>query len=89
MLRAGFTLVLVTGMLTRWMSVRHSPMAMGAKPAGALREVAPRITNRKKKVMTASVRKAEPREYCPGLWGPYPLLANPPGWKNGLPEAMR
>ena len=35
-LRAGLTEVLVTGMLTRWMSVRPSPMASGANPAGAL-----------------------------------------------------
>src|SRR4051794_15902743 len=33
-LRAGLTLVLVIGMLIRWMSVRPRPMAMGAKPAG-------------------------------------------------------
>ena len=30
-LRAGFTEVLVTGMLIRWMSVRHRPMAIGRK----------------------------------------------------------
>ena len=35
-LRAGFTEVLVTGMLIRWISVSPSPMAIGAKPAGAL-----------------------------------------------------
>ncbi len=34
-LRAGFTEVLVTGMLIRWMSVSASPIAIGAKPAGA------------------------------------------------------
>ena len=34
-LRAGFTEVLVTGMLMRWIRVRHRPMAIGAKPAGA------------------------------------------------------
>ena len=32
-LRAGFTDVLVTGMLIRWISVRPSPIAMGANPA--------------------------------------------------------
>ena len=34
-LRAGFTDVFVTGMLIRWISVRPSPIAIGAKPAGA------------------------------------------------------
>ena len=38
-LRAGFTEVLVTGMLMRWMRVRHRPMAMGAKPLGARSQV--------------------------------------------------
>ena len=33
-LRAGFTDVLSTGMLIRWMSVRARPMASGARPAG-------------------------------------------------------
>ena len=33
-LRAGFTEVLVTGMLIRWISVRPRPMAIGAKPCG-------------------------------------------------------
>src|SRR5512147_447436 len=35
-LRAGFTDVFVTGIPTRWMSVSPSPIAIGAKPAGAL-----------------------------------------------------
>ena len=30
-LRAGFTDVFVTGMLTRWIRVRHSPIAIGPK----------------------------------------------------------
>jgi hypothetical protein len=34
--RAGLTEVLVTGIEIRWMSVRPRPMAIGAKPAGAL-----------------------------------------------------
>ena len=34
-LRAGFTEVLVTGMLIRWINVRARPIAIGAKPAGA------------------------------------------------------
>jgi len=33
-LRAGLTEVLVTGMETRWITVRVRPIAIGAKPAG-------------------------------------------------------
>jgi len=33
-LRAGLTEVLVTGMLIKWISVRHRPIAIGAKPVG-------------------------------------------------------
>ena len=36
MLRAGLTDVLVTGILTRWMSVSARPMAIPAKPLGGL-----------------------------------------------------
>src|SRR5438128_5332650 len=36
---AGLTDVLVIGMLVRWISVRASPIAIGAKPAGARRSV--------------------------------------------------
>ena len=32
--------------VTRWMSVRHRPIAIGAKPSGARPCVEPRITNR-------------------------------------------
>ena len=42
--RAGFTEVLVTGMLMRWIRVRARPMAIGAKPLGARSSVAPRMT---------------------------------------------
>ena len=49
-LRAGLTEVLVTGMLMRWISVRHSPIAIGANPAGARESVDPRMTIRKKNV---------------------------------------
>ena len=56
MLRAGFTEVLVTGIPTRWMSVSASPIASGAKPAGARGSVAPRITNRNTAVSTSSAR---------------------------------
>ena len=52
--RAGFTDVFVTGIEIRWISVRHRPMAIGANPAGARLSVAPRMTNRKKNVITTS-----------------------------------
>ena len=42
--RAGFTEVLVTGMLARWIRVSDSPIARGAKPFGARVSVAPRMT---------------------------------------------
>jgi hypothetical protein len=42
--RAGFTEVLLTGMLTRWIRVSASPIAIGANPLGARVSVAPRMT---------------------------------------------
>ena len=66
MLRAGFTEVFVTGMLMRWISVRQSPMAMPAKPAGARLCVTPRITIRNMNVMTASVIADATKLYLPG-----------------------
>ena len=57
-LRAGFTEVLVTGMLIRWISVRPRPMAIGAKPAGARLSVAPRMIIRNMKVITTSATSA-------------------------------
>ena len=41
--RAGFTEVLVTGILIKWISVRHRPMAIGANPAGAARRCEPEM----------------------------------------------
>jgi hypothetical protein len=43
MLLAGFTDVFVTGILTRCIRVRASPIAMPANPFGARSSVAPRI----------------------------------------------
>ena len=43
--RAGFTEVLVTGMLARWIRVSARPIAIGANPCGARVSVAPRITS--------------------------------------------
>ena len=59
-LRAGFTEVLVIGMLIRWISVTQRPMASGAKPVGARLSVTPMITTRKKQVRTISTRRAAP-----------------------------
>ena len=56
-LRAGFTDVLVTGMLTGGSLPAPSPMASGAKPAGALPWVDPMMTNRNIVVITTSVMK--------------------------------
>jgi hypothetical protein len=56
-LRAGLTEVLVTGMLTRWIITSASPIASGAKPAGALPWVAPMMMNRNIMVITTSVMK--------------------------------
>jgi hypothetical protein len=54
-LRAGFTDVFVTGMLIRCISVSPKPIAIGAKPLGARRSVAPKMMARNMKVMTISV----------------------------------
>jgi len=59
--RAGFTDVLVTGMLTRWMIVSVSPIASGANPPGARASVTPMITYRKTAVSTISTSSPAPR----------------------------
>jgi len=59
MLRAGLTEVLVTGMLMRWMSVSPNPIAIGAKPIGALPCVEPMMMNKNTMVMTTSVTKQD------------------------------
>src|SRR3954464_1437748 len=76
--RAGFTDVLVTGMLTRWINVSESPMARAAKPFDARLSVVPMITMRKIAVSTISITRPANRLYCPGEWSPYPLAATPP-----------
>ncbi|CAB4956529.1 unannotated protein [freshwater metagenome] len=78
--RAGFTEVLVTGMLMRWMSTSAKPMAMGAAAPTAFLAVVPRMTNRKPAVMTTSVMSAALIENPPGESLPYPLAANAPAW---------
>src|SRR5690606_37284972 len=59
--RAGFTDVLVMGMEMRWISVSVRPMAARAKPTGARRSVAPRMTHTKRAVSTISMSRAESR----------------------------
>ncbi len=67
-LLAGFTEVLVTGMLIRWISVRPRPMATPANPLGAFGWVAPKIMIKNIKVITTSVTKAETMLYPSGEW---------------------
>ncbi len=76
-LRAGFTEVLVTGMLTRWIRVSASPIAIGAKPCGARSSVEPTMTSRKPSVSTTSIRNPEPSLYPPGEPAPKPFCARP------------
>jgi hypothetical protein len=65
-LRAGLTERLVTGIPMRWINVSPRPMAMGAKPCGARRSVAPRMMARNMKVSTTSAVKHAVSEYPPG-----------------------
>ena len=58
--RAGFTEVLVTGMLIKWIKVSAKPIAMGAKPTGARWWVLPKITTRNIAVITISQASAAP-----------------------------
>lgn len=60
---AGFTEVLVTGIETRWINVKASPIAIPANPAGALLLVAPKITSKKINVITISITIACPIPY--------------------------
>src|SRR5215213_5812662 len=64
--RAGLTDVFVTGIVIRWISVRQNPIASGANCVGASLLVEPRITIRKKKVVTTSAMNAASAEYEPG-----------------------
>ncbi len=70
MLRAGFTEVLVTGMLTRWIRVSTNPMGMPAKPAGAEEWVARSTVRQSTAVSSASIRKAAPPPKPPGECAP-------------------
>ncbi len=61
-LRAGFTEVLVTGMLIRWIRASVRPMASGARPAGARLSVTPWMTSRKTNVRSSSITIAAASE---------------------------
>ena len=69
-LRAGLTEVLVTGIDTRWISVRPRPIGIPANPAAAPLEVQPMMMSRKKNVINTSIRKHDVRLYLPGLRSP-------------------
>src|SRR5690606_23089311 len=87
--RAGLTDVLVTGMETRWISVRVSPIASGAKPALAFLAVVAKMTKTKKAVITVSMAAAAGRAYPAGESSPKPFAAKRPAIKSGLPEPMK
>ena len=59
--RAGFTDVLVTGMLIRWIRVSARPMASAAKPFEARLSVVPMMTARKTAVSTTSMMRQAAR----------------------------
>ena len=70
---------LVMGMSTRWIGVKHRPMAIPATPVMPRVEVAPRITIRKTKgvITTSGVRKAPAGRKPAGECAPYPLAPEP------------
>src|SRR3546814_1953734 len=76
--RAGFTEVLVTGMLIRLIRVSARPMAMPAKPAGARPWVAHMSTMRQNAVITTSHKEAASTEYPCGDSAAQQLLATAP-----------
>ncbi len=76
MLRAGFTDVLSTGMLMRWMRVSTRPMETPAKPAENLRWKMAAIVTVRNAVMTISVMITDARLYPPGEWLP-PVVPKP------------
>ena len=88
MLLAGLTDVFVTGILTKWINVKPNPIAIPAKPFGALSSVAPSMINRNIPVITVSVTKADSILYFPGECSPYPLAAKLP-MEESLPVTIR
>jgi hypothetical protein len=58
--------VFVTGIDTRWINVRHNPIARPAKPFGARSSVAPKITNTNTAVNTTSVSRHANNPKSPG-----------------------
>src|SRR6185295_7497295 len=89
-LRAGFTEVLSTGMVMRWITVSIRPTAMPVNPGGIERRLVLAITKMKSAVNTISTRIAEPIGNPPGECAPYPLDANPDDFalKPSTPLAM-
>ena len=61
-LRAGFTEVLDTGMLIKWIKVKAKPIAIGAKPAGAFLCVAPMMISKKKAVNKTSAKNTAAKD---------------------------
>lgn len=61
--RAGLTDVPVTGIATRWINSSVKPIASPAIVLLPTLEVVANITNRKRNVNTASIRKAEAVPY--------------------------
>ena len=75
MLRAGFTEVLVTGMLTRWINVRVIPTVSPPAAAGKSRLVVLSTTKTRMAVMATSVTTIAPNPNAPGDSAPQPLTA--------------
>ncbi len=80
--RAGFTDVLLTGMLMRWIRVSVSPMTMGATAAYAFWPVTARMTVTKTAVRITSTSSTAPRPKPPGDASPKPLDAKPASWAD-------
>jgi hypothetical protein len=75
--RAGFTEVLLTGMLTRWISVNMRPIASGARAAYSFSAVTERMTPTNTAVSTTSISSTAPRPKPPGECSPQPFEAKP------------
>lgn len=87
-LRAGFTDVLVTGILIKWISVSPSPIERPAKYLGAFECVDPSIIIRNINVIAISQMRAAAMLYPPGECSPKPFAAKPPSSNPALPLAM-
>ena len=70
-LRAGLTLVLSTGIVTRWMTARVSPAVSPPKPGANRRLVVDRTMNTNSAVKTISTTIAAPRPLRPSRSQPF------------------